>query len=149
MTHWAGILVLGRGLMSHSENVKFHQADRRREGYNMNYIDVYQYMQHWLLMYQRLFVCLGFSSKSRIFHSHGDVTITEEGLHILTYARHPWPLNGVGSLLWYGALIYIGHLRGPVTLTPTLERFAVELSLPVFTTWVWRGLELPFVARTL
>ena len=31
---------------------------------------------------------LGLSSHSRIFHSYGDVTITGEGLQILTYARH-------------------------------------------------------------
>ena len=38
-----------------------------------------------------LFVCLfvrGLSSHSRIFHSYADVTITGEGLQILTYARH-------------------------------------------------------------
>ena len=27
--------------------------------------------------------------------------------------------------------VYNGHLRGPVTLTPIAERFAMELSLPV------------------
>ena len=44
-----------------------------------------------------LFVCLGFSSYSRIFHSK-DLTITGEGLHILTCARHSWPLSSEGSL---------------------------------------------------
>ena len=47
------------------------------------------------------FVCLfvwGLSSHSRIFHSHGDVTIAGEGLQILTYARHSWPLSSEGSL---------------------------------------------------
>ena len=47
-----------------------------------------------------LFVCLfvwSFSSHSRIFHSYGDVTITSEGLQILTYARHSWPLSIEGS----------------------------------------------------
>ena len=46
-------------------------------------------------------VCLfvwGFSSLSRIFHSFGDVTITDGGLQILTYSRHSWPLNSEGSL---------------------------------------------------
>ena len=32
-----------------------------------------------------------------------------------------------------------GHLRGPVTLTPIAERLAVELSLPVFMTYVCRA----------
>ena len=46
------------------------------------------------------FVCLfgGFSSHSRIFHLYGDVTIAGEGLQILTYARHSWPLSSEGSL---------------------------------------------------
>ena len=35
--------------------------------------------------------------------------------------------------------IYNGHLRGPVTRTPIVERLAVELSLPVFTTYVCHG----------
>ena len=39
-------------------------------------------------LYTRLFVCLfvcfGFSSHWRIFHSYGDVTIAGEGLQILT-----------------------------------------------------------------
>ena len=38
------------------------------------------------------------SSHSRIFHSYGDVTITGEGLQILTYARHSWPLSSGGSI---------------------------------------------------
>ena len=38
-----------------------------------------------------------FSSHSRIFHSFGDITIAGEGLQILTYARHLWPLNNEGS----------------------------------------------------
>ena len=45
-----------------------------------------------------LFVCIFFSSHSRIFHSYGDVTITSEGLQILTYAWHSWPLRSEGSL---------------------------------------------------
>ena len=35
--------------------------------------------------------------------------------------------------------MYNGHFRGPVTLTPIAEHLAVELSEPVFTTWVYRG----------
>ena len=40
----------------------------------------------------RLFV-LGFSSHSKNFHSYGDFTIANEGLQILTYTRHSWPLS--------------------------------------------------------
>ena len=45
-----------------------------------------------------LFVC---SSHSRKFNSFGDFTITGEGLRILTYARHSWPLSSEGSLAWH------------------------------------------------
>ena len=83
-------------------------------------------------------VCLfvwSLSSHSRIFHAYGDVTITDEGLQILTYARQ-WGFFNVPHLLWHGPSLY--NLRGPVTLTPVAERFAVELSQPVFTTKVCR-----------
>ena len=33
------------------------------------------------------------SSHSWLFHSYGDVTISGEGLQILTYARHSWSLS--------------------------------------------------------
>ena len=56
---------------------------------------------HWYPSLFSLFVC-GFSSNLRIFHTYGDtygdVTITGEGLQILTYARHLWPLSREGSL---------------------------------------------------
>ena len=68
-------------------------------------------------------VCLfvwGFSSNSRIFYSYGDATNTGEGLQILTYARHSWPLSSEGlsvpHLLRHGTSIYNGHVGGPVTL---------------------------------
>ena len=83
------------------------------------------------------FVCLfvwDFTSHLRIFHSYGDVTITGEGLQILTLFWILWSLSSEGSLACHGASVYNGHLRGPVTLTPVREHLAVELSLPVFTT---------------
>ena len=46
-------------------------------------------------------ICLfvwGFSSHSRVSHSYGDFTIANEGLQILIYARHSWPLSSEGSL---------------------------------------------------
>ena len=93
-------------------------------------------------MYMLLFV-LGLSYHLRIKYSHGDVIIISEGLQILTYAGHSWPLNCEGSLvlLWHGASVYNGHLRGPVTPSSIAERLAVEMSLPVFTTWICRGWE--------
>ena len=86
----------------------------------------------------------GLSSHSRIFRSYGDVTITGEGLQIFDLCSALMAIEQLGffsmpHLLWHGASIYYGHLRGPVTLTPIAERLALELSLPVFTTWVCRG----------
>ena len=85
------------------------------------------------------FVCLfvwSLQSHSRIFHSHGDVTIASEGLKIQTYVRHSWQLSSEGSLacqnlLQHGPTVYNGHLRGTVTHTPVAERLGVELSLLV------------------
>ena len=79
----------------------------------------------------------GLSSHSRTFHSDGD--IIREGLRILTYSRHSWPLISDSSLACHaycdaGHPLNNGHLRGPVTLTPVAERLAVKLSLPVLTT---------------
>ena len=59
--------------------------------------------QHCTIYWLMVFLCFfcfvwGFSSHSRIFHSYGDVTITNEGLQILTYARHSWPLSNECSL---------------------------------------------------
>ena len=54
-----------------------------------------------ITLYYVCFVCFfvwGFSSDMRIFHSYGDVTITGEGLQILTYTRHYWSLSSEGSL---------------------------------------------------
>ena len=44
------------------------------------------------------FVCVGVFVSLENFHSYGDVTITGEGLQILTYARHSWSLSSEGSL---------------------------------------------------
>ena len=51
----------------------------------------------FVCVFVRLFVC-GLSSHSRIFHSFGDVTITDERLQILTNARQLWPLSSECSL---------------------------------------------------
>ena len=49
----------------------------------------------------------------------------------LTYTQHYSPLSiALPHLLWHGASVYNGHLRGSVALTPDAERLAEELSLP-------------------
>ena len=50
-----------------------------------------------ILILWGFFVC-GFSSRSRIFRSYADFTMTGEGLQILTHAWHSWPLSSEGSL---------------------------------------------------
>ena len=50
-------------------------------------------------------------------------------------AIEQWGFFSVSHLLWHGASVYNGHLRGPVTLTPFAERLAVELSLSVIMTY--------------
>ena len=49
-----------------------------------------------------------------------------------------WRFFSVPHLLWLGAFVYNGHLRGPVTLTPIAKRLAVKLSLIVFI-FRWLG----------
>ena len=72
------------------------------------------------------------SSHSRIFHSFGDVTIipvetANFALCSALMAIEQWGFFSVPCLLWQGASVYNGHLRGPVTLAPIAERLAVEL----------------------
>ena len=45
-----------------------------------------------------LFVCLVLFSHLCILPLFGDVTVADEWLQILTYARHLWPLNSEDSL---------------------------------------------------
>ena len=66
----------------------------------------------WVLL---KFLC---SSRWRIFHSYGDLTIAGEGMQALTYARHFWPFFSVPYQLWHGESGESrgnGHFRGPVT----------------------------------
>ena len=87
------------------------------------------------------FFCSSFSSHSRIFHLFGDVTIAGDGLQILTYVRHLWPLIKEGSLTCH-TYCDIGHLvivSSPRTCdTPNTERLAVELSIPVLKCQILR-----------
>ena len=85
-----------------------------------------------------------FSSHSRILHSYEDVPITGEGLPILNYARHLWPLSS--RVLQHAShTCHTRHLfimvifEDPQTLTLNAERLAVELIQPVLTTSVCRG----------
>ena len=59
-----------------------HLRWAKSHGWNIPQVTKNKYLFVW-----------GLSSHLRIFHSYRDVTITGEGLQILTYAQHPWPLN--------------------------------------------------------
>ena len=84
------------------------------------------------------------SSHLRFFHSFGNVTTAGEGLPILTYTRHSWPSSCEGSLACH-TYCDTGHpflmviSDDPWHSHPNAERFTVELSLPVLTTWVCRS----------
>ena len=54
-------------------------------------------------------------------------------------AIEQWGQFSVPHLLWHETSVYNGYLRGPVTFTPIAERLAVEVSLPVLTTYVCLG----------
>ena len=63
------------------------------------------------------------SSHSRIYHLYGDVIIAGEGLQILTYARHSWPLSSEGSLMCHiycdiGLLFLMVIFEDPLQLLP-------------------------------
>ena len=54
-------------------------------------------------MYTFLFICHGVFRPTEEFFTHEDVTITDEWLQIMTYARHlhVWPLRSEGSIAWH------------------------------------------------
>ena len=63
--------------LSYYTNVKFIKI------FMNHFLDIYVFYVH-------------ISSHSRIFHSFGDVTFAGEGLQILSYAQHLWPLSSKG-----------------------------------------------------
>ena len=85
-----------------------------------------------------LFACMfRFFRFSRIFHSSGDVTITDELLQIMTYARYSWPLNSERSLTCHtyydtgNPSKWLSPRTRDTYTWPVSEPLAVKLSLPV------------------
>ena len=82
----------------------------------MKWIVLMLYKSFWLqikeFLKKGLFV-MDFSSHSSIYHSYWDVTITGEGLQILSYAAlvaiEQWDFFSVPHLLWQGASVYNGY----------------------------------------
>jgi hypothetical protein len=65
-----------------------------------------------------IMIIYGFTSRSRIFHSYGDVTITGEGLQNLGLCSvlRAFEQGGifiVPHLLWHGALVFPVSSEGP------------------------------------
>ena len=104
------------------------------------------------------FVCLfvwSFSSHSRIFHSLRDVTNAGEGLQILTFARHLWPLSNESSLaylMWHGDSFIMAISEKPwhSHLMPSVWQWSCHYlfsRLRSFAAGI-RTLNLPFEGRT-
>ena len=76
-----------------------------------NSTDIHNYLHVFVCV----FVC-GFSSILRILYSYRDVTITGNGLQILTYTQNSWPLSRFFSLpwlLWQGTSVYMVICTNP------------------------------------
>ena len=78
------------------------------EGTFRQFIEKLEFQNKLFVKIIYAFICWGFSSHSRIFHSFGDVTITGEKLQILNNALHLWPVSSVSSLE-YQMYCDIGH----------------------------------------
>ena len=78
--------------------------------YKINYVNMRDDdVNKWLDYVDKFLFVWGFSSRSRIFHSYGDVTTTAvKGCKFLTYARHLWPLSSDGFLA-FNPYFDIGH----------------------------------------
>ena len=96
--------------------------------------DSFCFLFCFVCLFVFLFVCLfvwDVSSHSRILHPYGDVTFPANFWPTLcTHDIEQWGFFSVPHLVWHGASVYKGHIRGPVTLIPIAERLAMMLSLP-------------------
>ena len=84
-----------------------------------------------------MFVCLGFivpvENLSTIWRRHHyRWRAANFDLCSALMAIEQWGFFSVPHLLWHGVSVYNGHLQGPVTLTPIVERLVVEMSLYLF-----------------
>ena len=103
-----------------------------------------QFLTSLFCFWYSLFVCLEFwvplENCSLIWRGHHcQWRATNFDLESVQIAIEQRGFFSVPHLLWHGVSAKSGQLRGPVTITPNAERLAVELSLPVSTTYVCRG----------
>ena len=106
---------------------------------------------YWIGFVLGIFVPLeNFSLKWRRHHYRWRAANFD--LYSALMAIEQWGFFCVPHLLWLGASVYNGHLRGSVTLTPIAKRLTVELSLPVFQLGSiaagTRTLNFPLVGQT-
>ena len=88
-------------------------------------------LNSYLLKFCVFVWCFFFFVYSRIVYWHKDVTIAGEGLQILTYTRHSWPLSSEGSLACH-AYCDTGH---PFIMLILQDPWHSQL-LP--SVWQWR-----------
>ena len=91
------------------------------------------YIKHQIISYQQfiywnsIFVCLGGYPPTReFFTQHYRWRSANFDLCSALVAIGHSGFFSVPHLLWHGASVYNGHLRGPLTLTPFAERLAVN-----------------------
>ena len=82
-----------------------------------------------IYMYNNLFICLwffvqleNFSLISRPHHCRRRAANID--LYLVLMVIKQWGFFNVPHLLWHGASVYNGHIRGPVTLTPKCRAFS-------------------------
>ena len=91
LSNWSIIISLGsKGAWLPGKKLNLH-----------TYILCTLWLQNFTKFCASVSVCLFgvFCPTRDFFHSYGDVTIAGEGLQILTYARHSWPLSSEVSLM--------------------------------------------------
>ena len=81
----------------------------------------------------------GLYCPTREFFTHMETSTANFDLCSAFMAFEQWGFFSLPHLLRHGASFYNGHLWAPVTLPPIAKCLAVELSLPIFTTYVCRG----------
>ena len=90
----------------------------------------FERLTRWSFFY---LIVWGLSSHLRIFDSYEDVTITGEGLQILTYARWGWGFFSVPHLLRHGASVYNGLIS--LWTRDDSRTFCRAFSSGAVTTW--------------
>ena len=123
--------------------------------YRVSFIRLFRYLCRCMSGFVELFVCFILLKNVSVIWKchHYRWRASNFDLYSALIGIDQWMFLSVPHLLWHGSSVYNGHHREPVTLAPLAERFAVDLSLPVLTTYVCRDRysnpDLPHAWRTL